>query len=274
MTVFYTGYRYVQRGQSDSDWVNTYTGKVGVYSNWSLMTKKHLLDGAPNLNHTPGTGYSPGDVFMSRRFRGLDTQSPMSGAGLGPRLYYGPLPRYPEVSISPDDELNFKDGGRYRPWEFKGIDPVFGETDSMDPVDNSIHMDQQKIFQKWGHVAFRDLYYSHFVNWFFHGLTTDQAIKNPGHAIRSIQVGSSQDINSTQSVPAASFGFFSPWTFKGIASAKQVNNPGQPATSGIYPNAYLDRDHMLGHNRVNEWIGVTAANALGTGAGRHHRGNH
>lgn len=274
MTVFYTGYRFVLRGQKESNWVNTYTGKVGVYSNWSLMSNQHLLDGAPNTHHVPGTGRHPGDVFMSRRFLGLDTKSPMDGSGLGPRLYYGPLPRYPEISISPDDELNFQDGARYRPWEYKGLVRVFDETDSMDPVDDSIHMDQRKIFSKWGHTAFRTLYYSHFVNWFFHGLDADQAMKNPGHAVRSPQIGLSQDINSTQGKPAATFGFFSPWTFKGIVSAKQVNNPGQAATSGIYPNAYLDRDHLLGHNRVNEWIGVPASNALGTGAGRHHRGNH
>ncbi len=89
MTLFYTGYRPILRGQSDSDWVNTYTGKLGFYSNWSLMSTEHLLEGAPEANHVPGTGYFPGDVFMSRRFLGLDTKNAMDGSGAGPRVYYG-----------------------------------------------------------------------------------------------------------------------------------------------------------------------------------------
>lgn len=241
MALFYTGYRPILRGQSDSDWVNTFTGKVGVYSNWQLMSRHQALEGMPNINHVPGTGYSPHDLFLSRKFRGLDTQEPMDNPGLGPRVKYGPLAT---------------DGGRYHPWEFKGIASA-------------------RVFQaSSGHVAFRNVPYAFFVNWFYHGVPADQAMLNPGHRFRGAAPGASVDIKDGAGLPAASFGRFDPWRFHGVPSAVEVQNPGQPATSGIYNNAFLDRDHKLGHNRVNEWIGVTAANALGTGAGRHHRGNH
>jgi len=262
MAMFYTGYRPIFQGQSDSDWVNTYTGKVGVYSNWSLMSRKHLLDGAPKVNHVPGTGYSPHDVFLSRRFLGLDTKEPMDGAGLGPRFYEG---SGRDTSYGPgldssygkrDDPVFFGYLGRFAPWQYKGL-AVAKATPA-----------------GYGHVAFRNLYYAYFVNWFFHGLPADEVMKNPGHRIRPIAIGLSQDISSTSGSPPATFGYFDPWKFKGVVSAQECVNPGQVSTSGIYYNAYLDRDHLGGHNKVNEWIGVTSSKALGTGTGRVHHGNH
>lgn len=247
MALFYTGYRPILRGQSDSNWVNTYTNLVGTYSNWSLMSTKHALDGAPQANHVIGTGYSPHDVFMSRRFRGLDTKNAMDGSGAGPRVYYG-VGRdvFGQSSTYDRDHPTAGHGGRYHPWEFKGLAGAKATPSG------------------YGHVAFRDVAYAYWVNWFFHGLPADEILNNPGHAPRNIGAAGAP----------ATFGRFDIYGFKGVTPSKTVNNPGQAATSGIYNNAYGDRDHLLGHNRVNEWYGVTAANALGTGSGRHHRGNH
>lgn len=232
MALFYTGYRPILRGQSDSDWVNSFTGKVGVYSNWSLMSKSHLLDGDPQANHVPGTGRHPHDLFLSRRFTGLDTKNPLDAPGLGPRVFYGPLAG---------------EGGRYHPWEFKGLTA------------------DRAMPSGYGHVAFRVTSYSFYVNWFFHGLPADQQLLNPGHGIRPISVGASTNIKDGTG-PAATFGYFNPYLFKGVISAKEVNNPGQALPT--------DRDHLGGHNRVNEWWGITSSQALATGSGRFHHGNH
>lgn len=73
----YVGTRYVLPGQDSSDWVHPYKG-AGKYSNYHLFSSTQLLDGAPLRDHTPGTGYHPGNVKLSRAFLGLDVNdSPM-----------------------------------------------------------------------------------------------------------------------------------------------------------------------------------------------------
>lgn len=145
MAVFYTGYRPILRGQNDSDWVNTYTGRRGTYSNWSLMSSAHVLDGAPNTNHTPGTGYSPHGLQLTRRFLGYDAETArVKNAGSGARLT----------------------GMRYRPKEYKGLDGA-------------------EVFQSnFGHVV-RVTAYSQHSNWIYYGLAIDDPLLNPGHPVRN-----------------------------------------------------------------------------------------
>lgn len=87
MATFYRGYRNVLKGRS-GDEVNPYTGETGTYSNWSIFNTSNVLDGFPDRHVEPGAGDYPHDVWMSRRFRGLDTKSPMDDPGEGARLSY------------------------------------------------------------------------------------------------------------------------------------------------------------------------------------------
>lgn len=86
MPVFYTGKRPVLKGRNANENVNPYTGKVGVYSNWSIFNPSNVLDGAPNVNHVPGEGRFPHALQMTRRYLGIDTQAPLDTPGLGPEL--------------------------------------------------------------------------------------------------------------------------------------------------------------------------------------------
>ena len=85
--LFYVGPRPVLRGRNSNDNVNTFTGKVGEYSNWSLMNPDAPLKGMPNNDHTPGTGRHPHGLYNTRTFRGLeDRTQPLDSPGEGARL--------------------------------------------------------------------------------------------------------------------------------------------------------------------------------------------
>ncbi len=111
MTTFYVGPRPVLRGVNSNDMVNPYTtmtGKAkgkGTYSYYPLYNTSHLLTGAPDNHHVPGTGYFPGDVFMSQLFNGTS-------------LYIHPL------SGTFADGTATYDGVRFRPMEYKGLTAV------------------------------------------------------------------------------------------------------------------------------------------------------
>lgn len=115
MATAYVGPRPILRGVNSSDMVNPYTtmtGKTkgaGTYSYYPLYNTSHLLTGAPDNNHVIGTGYSPGDVFMSQIFRGS--------------VFY----IHPLSGTFPDGTATY-DGARFRPSEFKGLSgaAVFG----------------------------------------------------------------------------------------------------------------------------------------------------
>jgi hypothetical protein len=108
MATFYVGPRPVLRGVNTNDMVNPYTsmtGKAkgkGTYSYYPLYNTSHVLTGAPDNNHVPGTGYAPGDVFMSQIFRGVT-------------FYIHPL-----SGTFPDGTATY-DGARFRPLEYKGL---------------------------------------------------------------------------------------------------------------------------------------------------------
>lgn len=107
MATVYVGYRPVLKGRTASEFAfqektNTLSGKtrtaVGVYSHYAFFGSG-VLDGAPDNNHVPGTGYHPSGLALSRRFLGLDTKNALDGAGDGARV----------------------DGARYRPLEYRGL---------------------------------------------------------------------------------------------------------------------------------------------------------
>lgn len=107
MATIYVGPRPVLKGRTASEFsfeekTHTLSGKVrsavGVYSHYAFFGSG-VLDGAPDNNHVPGTGYHPSGIVLTRRFRGLDTKNPLDNAGDGERV----------------------DGARYRPLEYKGI---------------------------------------------------------------------------------------------------------------------------------------------------------
>jgi hypothetical protein len=108
MATFYVGKRPVLKGLNTNEMVNPYTtmtGKVkgtGTYSHYPLYSTSHVLDGAPDNNHIPGTGYHPGNVFLSQLFNGTT-------------LYIHPL-----SGTFPDGKATY-DGARFRPMEFKGL---------------------------------------------------------------------------------------------------------------------------------------------------------
>ena len=101
MATYYVGPRPILRGVNTNDMVNPYTtmtGKAKGKGTYPLYNTSHLLGGFPDNAHTPGTGYFPGDVFMSQVFRGLNlyifplANPTENGYGFGrfnPDLYKG-----------------------------------------------------------------------------------------------------------------------------------------------------------------------------------------
>jgi len=148
MTTFYVGPRPVLRGVNTNDMVNPYstmTGKAkgtGTYSFYPLYNTSHLLGGFPDNAHTPGTGYHPGDVFMSQLFNGTT-------------LYVHPL-----SGTFPDGTATY-DGARFRPMEYKGLTAVRAFPSGYG------HEERQNEYK---HRAYR-----------FAGLASAQTLTNVGH---------------------------------------------------------------------------------------------
>jgi hypothetical protein len=87
MAIFYTGYRPVTKGRNTNDSEHPLKG-VGEYSNYHIWNTSHVLDGAPNNDHTPGTGYHPGDYYLSSIMMGAfnNPHIPLADPGNGPAL--------------------------------------------------------------------------------------------------------------------------------------------------------------------------------------------
>jgi|GEM_PF-2025070 len=213
MATFYVGPRPVLKGQNTKGMVNPYTslsGKAkgsGTYSYYSLYSTSHILDGAPDRNHTPGTGYFPGDVFLSQLFNGT-----------GDTLYIHPL------SGTFQDGAHYS-GSRFRPMEYKGLTGA-------------------KAFPStFGHIERENDYKTR--QYRFKGVASALVFANTGH---------SYGRTDAQGAPA-SFGFFLPDDYQGVASAK------------IFPESYgqtipTDYNHNYGKNKIQEWRGVASAKAL------------
>lgn len=108
MATFYVGPRPVLKGRSTANMVNPYTtmtGKAkgtGTYSFYPLYSTDHVLDGAPDNHHVPGTGRHPGNLFLSQLFTGsVFYVHPLSGS-------------------FPDGSATYE-GARFRPYEYKGL---------------------------------------------------------------------------------------------------------------------------------------------------------
>jgi hypothetical protein len=99
---YYVGPRPIVFGDNTKDWVNTYTGKVGVYSNWSLMSS-HVtpLEYMPDNQYTLGTRKHA--RILEYIYAGKPHIAPMDNAGGGTRLSYH----------------------RTHPFEYKGTVPAF-----------------------------------------------------------------------------------------------------------------------------------------------------
>jgi len=130
MALFYQGSRPVTKGRNSNDSVHPYKG-VGVYSNWSLYNTSHVLDGAPNTDHTPGTGRHPHGYQMSRRYTGLDTRYPLENSGNGPELTWWTKLSTLMAMRGEDGQAVFKNGFGHvdrvnsfsllDPWTYRGV---------------------------------------------------------------------------------------------------------------------------------------------------------
>ena len=156
MSTFYVGARPVLRGRDSDEYSNPFVANtlsgtakpaVGKYSNYFLYGPG-LLGGAPDNDHTIGTGYHPHGLQFSRWYRGLDTKFPMDGAGDGARLTYH----------------------RTKMHEYKGL------TASGALATASL-----------GHLPNRGLYnFEHYDNFTFDGVTSAEQLSDPGHLRRAV----------------------------------------------------------------------------------------
>lgn len=147
MATFYVGPRPVLKGQNTKNMVNPYKGTAGTYSYYPLFSTSHVLDGAPDNHHVPGTGRHPGSVLLSQLFNGTS-------------LYVHPL-----SGVFPDGSATY-DGARYRPFEFKGLTGA-------------------KAFSaSFGHAK-RSTDYSLYSNYIFDGVTSANIFANTGHGPRT-----------------------------------------------------------------------------------------
>lgn len=152
MATFYVGPRPVLKGQNTSEMVNPYTsmtGKAkgsGTYSYYPLYSTSHIFDGAPDRHHIPGTGYFPGDVFLSQIFNGST-------------LYIHPL-----SGVFPDGKATY-DGTRFRPMEYKGLSgaKAFPISFGHEERENEYKLRQYR----------------------FRGVTSSQTLKDGGHGPRT-----------------------------------------------------------------------------------------
>ena len=92
MATFYSGFRSVLKGRNSDDSVHPWKGTAGTYSNYSLFNTSHVLDGAPDNDHTPGTGYHPHGLAMTRWYLGLQNDDmPLRAPGHTDDQRYRPL---------------------------------------------------------------------------------------------------------------------------------------------------------------------------------------
>jgi len=147
MATFYVGPRPVLKGQSSAGMVHPYKGTVGKYSFWVNWSNSHVLDGAPDNHHIPGTGRHPGSVFLSQLFNGSTLYvHPLSGTFQNGSKYAG---------------------ARYRPLEYKGLTGAAAFTNG------------------YGHTIDRVTSYSFYSNYKFDGVTSAEVLTNVGHGQRA-----------------------------------------------------------------------------------------
>lgn len=94
---YYVGTRPVLFGDNTRDWINSYTGKVGVYSNWSLMSTHPMA-----LELMPDKQYVLGTYKQARILEYIYAGKP----------HVAPLANPSGVRVA---------GMRYKPLEYKGL---------------------------------------------------------------------------------------------------------------------------------------------------------
>lgn len=171
----YTGKRPILPGQNVNDLVHPHKG-VGRYSYWANYTQTQLLEDAPLEDHTPGEGRHPGDYAMSRWFLGVDVAGKeLADSGKGTRI----------------------EGGRFRPWEYKGLNDIFVEG--------------------YGHPSDEEGPYATWSNWQYEGLADLQALADPGNG-----------------ETAATFGVFKPWEHESrMVTDPALKDGGQTLPDGV-----------------------------------------
>jgi len=278
MTTYYVGLRdTVLKGRSDTP--NTYTGLLGKYSNWDLMYTSHVLDGAPDKNHVPGvpqdSGGGEGDVQLSAMFAGtLYFVYPLAGAynAVAPAsvsYFYGAFPDYQYwgliTNYSGEDGTVFG----HRPivstttWGHLAYSPL----ESLDQNGNPVGLGPSAPYREW--------------DYYYHGLPNTQAFNTArvGH-VAHFTTSETGDVQGTAGIgeswdtytPAASFGSFQPYLYKGV-NAAFGNGPGgsgeeEFVTYGhIYEaaNSVGTATDFYGDEHTREWFGVPAAAALNGG---------
>lgn len=145
MATFYVGPRPVLRGRNTNDMVNPFKGTAGTYSFYPLFAPG-VLTGGPDNHHVPGTGYHPGNVFLSQVFNGTN-------------LYIYPL------AGTFADGAGY-DGARFKPKEYKGVSGVFSSG--------------------YGHASDKSRPYALYSNYIFDGVAAANAFASGyGHAKRT-----------------------------------------------------------------------------------------
>lgn len=277
MTTFYVGKRPILKGRSDTP--NTYTGLLGRYSNWELMYRDHVLDGAPDFNHVPGikqtSGGGEGDIQLSGMFMGrLNFVYPLAGATnkippASVNYYYGnwPLYQYHGV-VSGYSGENAASGGQ-RPIDLRvtfghlGYSPIL----PLDANGNPVGMGRSAPYRVW--------------DYYYHGIPNTQVFRTAtvGHVAhftadeKTLSQGIA-DLGYPWDVyqSAASFGHFAPYIYKGVATAFG------PIGGGTAQEVFRDFGHEVyaagsvgtandhyGFEHVREWFGVPATMALNGG---------
>lgn len=236
MATFYVGKRPVLKGRNAND-PNTYTGKVGVYSNWDLMNTSHVFDGAPDNYHVPGTGYSPHGYQLSRMFTGHSDQNlenSLMSPGLGTR----------------QDPYYFRQG----PYLWKGV-----TAGNVFPVGFGHKLDSTRPYAYW-------------TNYFYSGVPADQIFPvgvNWGHGQEAY--GSHYAFMG----PIKPYEYHGVLTYKSAPmndtvfnarTGHKVYDPSVVADAvasdyGKIPAARATVEHY-GFEHTQEWFGVPSAKAL------------
>lgn len=196
MATYYVGPRPVLKGRTTADMIGP-KGVVGTYSYYPLKGGSHVLDGAPDNDHVPGTGNHPGNVLLSQLFNGST-------------LYAGTTPL---AGTFPNGTTTFG-GMRFRPSEYKGLIAARA-------LDG-------------GHVK-RTTDYSLYSNYIFDGVTSAEVFANLGHAERTTEYSTYNNyffdgVASAEVMPAgygqantaSEYGRNKVGEYKGVPSAKAL----------------------------------------------------
>lgn len=276
MTTFYVGHRPILRGRSDTP--NTYTGLLGVYSNWDLMYTSHVLDGAPDLQHTPGvaqdTGGGEGDVQLSAMFTGtLDFVYPLDDPynAVNPtsvNYFYGAFPSYQYWGLTSsysgedgtiDGHRPIVNGASYGHLAYSPNLPT-------DANGNPVGLGTESPYREW--------------DYYYHGISNNQVLGTSrlGHTVRFTAGYSDREGVAGIGEPwdtgtqAASFGSFQPYLYKGVDSAFG-HGPGGSGEEEFTvfghmyePAGSVGTTHdFYGDEHVREWFGVPSCSALNGG---------